>query len=82
MLPNNYGEIMNLTNCPDCNSLCFIEFTSCQGCGHEFQAGLLKTKADAEDKAFMRKYNALFLTTILILLGVLVFVLVGGYSKV
>lgn len=73
---------MNLVNCPACDNLCFTDCKSCAGCGREFQSGTLQTKADAEDKAFMRKSYAIFLVAILILLGALVFVVLGGYSNV
>ena len=70
---------MSLTLCPYCQRLCFTDSASCPGCSHTFQAGVLQAQAVAEEKAFSRKANALFLSAFLMVLGVLLFFQLQAY---
>lgn len=72
---------MSLTQCPDCRRLTFINASSCPSCERSFETGVLQAKADAEERAFKRKYGALFLAVLVILLGGLLVVMIGGYTK-
>jgi hypothetical protein len=47
---------------------------SCPHCGKPFQSGTLRAKAVAEEKAFDRKANVLFLAALVVVPAVLLFV--------
>ena len=64
---------MSLTKCPTCRHLTFISAVSCPSCGKGFPPGLLQAQADKEERAFMRKGNAIFLSLLLCILGALLF---------
>jgi hypothetical protein len=70
---------MDLTKSPCCHRLCFTNTPTCPHCGEPFQAGALKAKAVAEDKAFEIKARALFLAAFLALPVVLLLVHFQGY---
>ena len=65
---------MGLTKCPGCSRLCFSKYALCPNCSRVFEAGELDAKVTAENRAFNKKSNMVFLTIFLILMGVLVFV--------
>lgn len=69
-----------LTQSPCCRHLCFTDATSCARCGQVFPSGALERKAVAEEKAFMRKGNALFLIVFLILLALLLSLQLQAYA--
>jgi hypothetical protein len=52
---------------------------SCPHCGRPFQSGTLRAKAVAEEKAFDRKANALFLAALVFVPAVLLLVHFQGY---
>jgi hypothetical protein len=52
---------MNITKCPSCGRLCFSDAPFCPSCAVAFQAGELNAKADAEERAFNRKWNLIFI---------------------
>jgi hypothetical protein len=64
---------MSLTKCPACHHLTFISAASCPGCGEGFPAGTLQTKSDKEDKAFTRRWGALFLSVLFCMVAALIF---------
>ncbi len=66
---------MSLTKCLACLHLTFISATSCPSCGVGFPAGSLQAQADKEERAFTRKWSAVFLSVLLCMLGVLLFVI-------
>ena len=65
---------MSLTKCPGCSRLCFSKYASCPNCSRVFEVGELDAKVNAEDRAFNRKANIVFLAVFLILMGALVLV--------
>ena len=70
---------MNLTKSLCCRRLCFTNVATCPHCGKPFQSGTLKAKAIAEDSAFDRKSQALFLTALIVLPALLLVVSLLGY---
>lgn len=70
---------MGLTQCPDCDRRCFTDATSCTKCFLTFKPGLLQANAEAEEKSFSVKTNALFLSLFLIWLALSVFFQLRGY---
>ena len=70
---------MSLTQCPNCHRQCFTDSTVCPSCAKIFQAGALQARAVAKEKAFSTKANTLFLSMLLTLLAVLVFVELQAY---
>ena len=75
------GESLGLTQCPDCHHLGFLDAASCPSCGRTFLPGVLRSKAAAEDRAFMGRYIALFLIATLTTLMVLLLVVLGDYMN-
>ena len=71
---------MGLTKCPHCRKLCFTDAALCPSCRQAFQNGELQAKADAENKAFVRKGYATFLIALLAMLGTAALVLLGDYK--
>jgi hypothetical protein len=69
---------MSLTRCPYCRRLNFVKSGTCAGCGRAFRTDELREKADAEERAFDRKYKGLFAGLFLISLAVLTFVVLRG----
>ncbi len=70
---------MSLTKCPKCHRHCFTDSVSCPSCGRTFQSGMLEAQAVTFEKAFSRNANTLFLSLLLALLAVFVFVEVQMY---
>lgn len=69
---------MSLTKCPHCRRLNFVKSGTCASCERIFRPGELRAKADAEARAFNRRYNGLFAALFLMLLAVLAFVVLRG----
>ena len=59
---------MSLVKCPKCRRLCFSDAYACQSCSHEFNAGELRAKLAAENKAFDRKCYGVFVILLLLVL--------------
>jgi hypothetical protein len=72
---------MSLTQCPNCNRLCFTDAASCLTCGKTFQSGLLLAQVVAKEKAFSTKANTLFISLFLTSLALLVFIELQAYSN-
>ena len=69
---------MSLTKCPDCRRLSFVEAESCPSCERAFRPGELRARANAEERAFGRRYNGLFAALFLLALAALAFVVLRG----
>jgi hypothetical protein len=69
---------MDITKSSCCHRLSFTNAASCPHCGRAFQPGTLAAKAVAEDKAFDRKANVLFLVAFLALPVLLLFLQLEG----
>jgi hypothetical protein len=65
---------MGLTKSLCCHRLCFTNTPSCPHCGKDFQPGLLRARAVAEDRAFDMKAHVLFLVAFLVLPAMLFFI--------
>ena len=72
---------MDITRSTCCHRLSFVNLVLCPHCGKTFLPGLLKSKALAEDKAFNKKLNALFLSVFVALALVSVFLLLQHPAK-
>lgn len=72
---------MSLTQCPDCHHLSFVDAATCPNCSQVFAPGVLHAIAVAEERGFRRKYRALFLTLLLVVLGVLLLVVLQDYAN-
>lgn len=70
---------MNLTKSLCCRRISFTNAASCPHCGKAFQAGTLKAKAVAEDKAFNRNAHVLFIIAFVVLPAVLFFLQFQNY---
>ena len=70
---------MSLIQCPYCHRQCFTDAASCPSCGQTFQPGMLRAQIVAKEKAFSTTTHILFLSLILTLLVVLVFVELQSY---
>jgi hypothetical protein len=58
---------MEITKSLCCHRLCLTNALSCPHCGKRFQPGSLAAQAVAENTAFARRNNAIFLAAFLIL---------------
>lgn len=72
---------MSLTKCPECSRLCFSDDSSCLTCLRGFHPNELRDKAIADNRAFDRKWNIVFLTLFLILMGALLVVVLRPQSS-
>jgi hypothetical protein len=65
---------MSITKCPRCGRLCFSDALSGHSCAVAFQAGELSANVAAEEEAFNRKWDLIFIAALAVLLAALVFV--------
>jgi hypothetical protein len=72
---------MSLTKCPGCRHLTFVAASSCPSCEQAFQPGSLWAKNAAEERSFGRRVGAVFITALLIMFGVLLFVVLRDYMN-
>lgn len=64
---------MSLTHCTTCRGLTFVDATSCPSCARSFQPDELRAQALAEEQHFRRRYSALFLGALLVIIAVGIF---------
>jgi hypothetical protein len=64
---------MSLITCPACRHLTFISAASCPSCKEGFPAGALQAKADKEERAFTRKWGAIFFSVLMCMVAGLIF---------